>query len=83
MMHALRLFSLRLALALFAACGFMAGPAQAQPVQAVDPDKAIDADLMPAPGTTAPAPAAVATPVGTPVAPPAPDPIPKSCYTDV
>lgn len=62
MLDILRLSSFRLALALVAACGLVAGPALAQPVQAVDPDKAIDADLMPAPGAT---PAATATSAAT------------------
>ena len=75
MLTALRLSFLRLALALLATCGFVAGTVQAQPVQAVDPDKAIDADLMPAPSATAsspaatPAPAAAATTVPTPAVP--------------
>jgi hypothetical protein len=72
MLDILRLTSFRLALALVAACGLVAGPAMAQPVQAVDPDKAIDADLMPAPVASASAPmapAAAASPVAAPAAP--------------
>lgn len=76
MLDILRLSSFRLALALLAACGLVAGPALAQPVQAVDPDKAIDADLMPAPVASASAPVAPAAAASPVIAPAAPAPVP-------